>query len=491
MKKILYFTDYSLIVSSVGVFIIGFLIGNYNVSVCGILLLFLCNILHFCLQWKTSVICFFFHITLFTFLISRPTIGLFKGYEWWWSYEHKTVTFVLCALFVTMVCIRFGAYLSNKFAKRKSNAVPKPIFDTTDKAGFNYTLSFVSVAFFVLTLVAFFALEAEKLVFMQGRGYEEYYSSFETTMPVYIRALGSMMRYALCIFLATLPKKKPAFLCLTFYVLSAVPSLIIGMRNPIVQNVLFSLLYFIVRDIIGDRDKWIGKKERLCIIIAIPFALLFLSAYNYIRDGETASLGIWDSIVDFFYKQGVSFDVMHKAFEAIPELPNEVPKIYTFGGIIDYFLHGSIAAALFGAMPIGTQNSVIHAVYGNSFAHSMSYIVHPDYLSGHGYGSSYLLETYADMGFIGIILFSTVLGALMVGFVRLIGKGVLTRTVILTCLTSIFLIPRAEATDWLTFLFTVQFWLAVAFCFFCAKVLSYNTSNNLNLKHTRSCNRNA
>lgn len=487
----MYFTDYSLIVSSVGVFIIGFLIGNYNVSVCGILLLFLSNILHFCLQWKTSVICFFFHITLFTFLISRPTVGLFKGYEWWWGYEHKTVTFVLCALFVTMVCIRFGAYLSNEFAKRKPDAVQKPIFDTADKAGFNYTLSFVSAAFFVLTLAAFFALEAEKLVFMQGRGYEEYYSSFETSMPVYIRALGSMMRYALCIFLATLPKKKPAFPCLTFYVLSAVPSLIIGMRNPIVQNVLFALLYFIVRDIIGDREKWIGKKERLCIIIAIPFALLFLSAYNYIRDGETASLGIWDSIVDFFYKQGVSFDVMHKAFEAIPELPNEVPKIYTFGGIIDYFLHGSIAAALFGAMPIGTQNSVIHAVYGNSFAHSMSYIVHPDYLSGHGYGSSYLLETYADLGFIGIILFSIVLGALMVGFVRLIGKGVLTRTVILTCLTSIFLIPRAEATDWLTFLFTVQFWLAVAFCFFCAKVLSYNTSNNQNLKHTRRCNRNA
>ena len=39
------------------------------------------------------------------------------------------------------------------------------------------------------------------------------------------------------------------------------------------------------------------------------------------------------------------------------------------------------------------------------------------------------------------------------------------RVLVLMSLTSIFFIPRAEATGWLTFIVTLQFWLCMAICF--------------------------
>lgn len=134
-----------------------------------------------------------------------------------------------------------------------------------------------------------------------------------------------------------------------------------------------------------------------------------------------ATNGFFGAIVDLLYKQGVSFNVLGIGYSTIPNLPPG-PKCYTFGGFIDYFLHGSIAQ-MFGGTDLGAGNNVVKAVEGNSFAHSMSYIAKSDYLQGHGWGSSYLLETYVDFGWIGLILFSLVLGFALLYLIKMLRSG--------------------------------------------------------------------
>ena len=66
-------------------------------------------------------------------------------------------------------------------------------------------------------------------------------------------------------------------------------------------------------------------------------------------------------------------------------------------------------------------NTVDMALNSNSYTHAMSYVSRgQEYLDGHGWGSSYLLETYTDYGWIGIVLFSLAIGFVLVYALSLI-----------------------------------------------------------------------
>ena len=131
---------------------------------------------------------------------------------------------------------------------------------------------------------------------------------------------------------------------------------------------------------------------------------------------------------------------------------------------------------MFGTSPLPSGNNEINGLYSNNFSHNFSYIsFKKDYLEGRGRGSSYILENYFDFGYIGVIIFSLILGAVMVAAVYWFGKKVLASTIILVSLTTFFLIPRAEATGWLTFIITAQFWVCIAACYLGAYICTKST----------------
>lgn len=448
----------------------GYLLNDFNLILIGVLLLFGSNIIYSFSDIKKHIVFFFFHITFFTFLLSRPTISMFRGNVWWY-FDFSAVCFALNALFLTLLFMRIGVIIGEELSKRYEKNIFKSDLIKSE-SDFQKSLQIISLIFFFITMGVYMLLQMEKLAFIQGREYAEIYLNFKSAYPSYVQTIASMMKYALCFFLATLPSKRLSFIPLLLYLLSAVPALIIGQRNPIVLNAIFILLYYIIRDTLNDNQRWLGKKEIIFLLVCSPVIIIFLGMYNYLRDGVDVSMGIVASIVDLFYKQGVSFDVLCRAYLAIPYLPDIVAKNYTFGPFLDYFQHGSIAQALFDATPLGSQNSEIKAIYGNNFSHSMSYVAHPEYLSGHGWGSSYVLETFADWGYIGIVLFSLVLGLFFVLQWFAIYKNTFTRAIILVCMLSLFFIPRAEATGWLSFFITAQFWLSAIFCYFLAGLCS-------------------
>ena len=76
-----------------------------------------------------------------------------------------------------------------------------------------------------------------------------------------------------------------------------------------------------------------------------------------------------------------------------------------------------------------------------------------------------MLENYIDFGYVGLIIFNLVLGFLFIYMLRRFEKNMLVDTITLIALTSIFFIPRAEATGWLTFIVTIQFWACVIACY--------------------------
>lgn len=431
----------------------------------GMLGLFFSNVIYGFFTPRRHVLFLLFHGMLFTFLLCRPLMLLIQGAEGmyyfiWLTFPPDAQRFPLTALFLTLLFLRLGAMLAARADQSASDA-PPPLAQREQRSEFLCVLQRTSLLIFLAALACQALLSRETLLFMRDHEYADFYVDFHSRYPFYVHTLAAMLKYALCLYLATMPRKRAAFFPLSLYLLSAVPSLLVGMRNPIVLAALFILVYYLLRDILGDGERWMGRLERGAVLVLLPVAILLLSLYNYVRSGLTHTSKLWVLFLNFFYGQGVSYDVLCRGYMAIPNLPDAIPKNYTFGPFIDYILHGTVAQKLFGAVDLGTQNSELLAVYGHSFSHSMSYVAHPEYLEGHGWGSSYLLEVFADWGYWGVVLFSLLLGFALVWCFRLLRRGVLLRTVTLTALTGVFYIPRDSAMGWLQFLVTLQFWLAV------------------------------
>ena len=493
---------YSLLVISAAVAVIGGVRGIFNITLIGVLLLFLHNVVFSFERIRRRIIFLFFNGTSFVFLICRPVIDMFRGDIWWQDFSSESVWFALTALYLTLLFLFMGDLLAERYIRyirrsdEKKKTVPRehplpPVSSLQREARreqFLYCLRIVSLVMFYLSMLCFMMVELEKLVFMAGREYEEYYTSFQTQMPAVIRAFDTMMKYFLCIFLATMPSKPMTFIPLCLYFLSAVPSLLIGIRNPIVLNAIFIFLYYFLRDVRENSKKWLGYGEKVFIILMAPAAVLFLGAYNYIREGSSVAVGgVIGLLLDFLRKQGVSFNVLCIAYDIMPKVRIFEAGNYTFGDFTDYFLHNDLVEGLLGLPDLGTGNNVVSATQGHSFSHAMSYAAMGDsYLEGHGYGSSFILETFFDFGWLGVVLGALVFGFLTILLVRWFQKGWVAGTITLVSLTSLFFVPRASTTSWIVFIVTAQFLLAMIFSYvmaqLCVKSYTPLVSRSLRVK---------
>lgn len=444
----------------------------------GIMVLFVCNIIYGVQHIRNCFLFIIFQCTFFTFLISRPLIGILLQIDGWMGsgQQKENIIFSFLLVFLSLLFIQVGARAANLFYKNKQ----KVYVNVVDKREneFIHILQMVALMVFGITMLFYIVVQVEPLLFMRGKTYIEYYTTFKSQLPWYFHTIASFMKYSLCIFLATMPKKKLVVLPLVLYVISAIPMLLVGVRNPIMLNCLFAVIYYAMRELKGSKEKWIGALEKAGLIIFTPLVLAFMSVYSFIRSQNAVQeLNPFEQILDFFYQQGTTFNSLQIAYgyrKGIEYLDNH----YTFGGMIDYIKHGTIGQKLWGVDPLPSGNCEVNGLYSNSLAHNLSYVSRKEeYLSGKGRGTSYLLETYFDWGYVGVILFSVFLGALFIFFLHRFGRNVLESTIILVSLTSIYFIPRAEATGWLTFIVTAQFWMCIAVCYMgayvCKKISIY------------------
>jgi oligosaccharide repeat unit polymerase len=478
---------------------------SYNAMLSGILILWIHNIIYAFEKKNSRMFFLVFNLVVFFFLIGRPTINMIKGNVWGY-YNVESVHFALNSLIITLLCLFAGEYFLEHMIIKRTNInfttdtlEKSPVFHCSPRSGkekpheqlaffksngykepavcksdFIFALRNISLILFYFSCVFVFIIEMEKLLYMGGKDYLEFYTSFKTNLPCVIIAIGGMYKYFLCIFLSTWPKKSTAFFPLMIYVLLAVPDLLIGIRNPVVLNAVFVLLYYFIRDAVGDKEKWLGFFEKFIITLLTPIAVAVLGAYNYIRDTESSTKitkNFFDLIVDFIYKQGVSFETLCIGYESIPKIKYTGFTNYTFGGIIDYFKYSKTAQILWGGLSFGEGNNLSRALYSNSFAHRMSYTaLGQEYLNGHGLGSSYILETFADFGYSGIIVFSILMGMFLAAMIYIIKGGNAGFIFVLVSLTSIYFCPRDGATMWISFLFYLHFLLPFVLCYVLAKL---------------------
>ena len=432
-----------------------------------VLLVLFSSILYTFNNLRYYIIHLLFYITIFIFLVSRPTIDYFKNGVLN-TYQVDAYRFAFISVIISLVGLTIGGFLVSK-KERVINNYNK----NEERKNWVSYIRKTSLSVFIVSYPFYLIRLVERLIYRMNFSYYEYYANFKSELPYFTYILSTFVVYAMCIYLATKPKKFYSALVLGAFVFANVINLLVGTRNPFVLSVIFAFLYYFIRNQ-EEKDKWIGLKEKLVLYIGTPLMMVAMGLLNYVRDdAEINKTGIFDILLDFIYKQGTSFGVLTRGYLYESNLPIKEFRNYTFSPIIEYFSKGNLAI-LFGGKPFtASNNSVELALQSDRYPHNISYIVmKEEYLEGHGIGSSYIMEIYTDYGLTGVFLFSTLLGILFILMMRIAYSGkILLFGMTLLVLNNLFFMPRSSFSESFFSLFTMQFWGIIIVIFASAGLL--------------------
>lgn len=459
-------------------FVVGFTVGDYPFALVGVLLVYASNLVYAFRNLRQRILFLFLHLGMALFLLSRPIVGLLDETKTWEFARADTTEFALLALFVSLIAMFFGAFLYSFFvthneryrAKRDAHRVPLAnaldegvCLSANEKAGLHERwLKSMRIASFVcllFCLLGSYAAGAIKLAYMDGLSYEDYYLiSVSDHVPWVIDVLGTICPYVFCSYLATMPKRTPVLVMFVLYIGTTLPMLIIGSRADFVISCLFCMLYFALRARSDREEAWVGKRELLVAAVCVPAGVFFMGLWTYIRADAVVELtGFAETVIDAFYKQGVSFTVLGYGYQVDPQIQDLGFRFFSIGSFISNITQGFIGQTFFGCEYLGDTNSALLALNGNSYAHTMSYFAHANYLGGEGYGSSYILELYADFGYMGIAVGSVIIAFALSALSASIGRSWFWGMCALISASSVFHMPRGYAVEWISFIWTTRF----------------------------------
>lgn len=416
---------------------------------------------------KYYIIHLIFYITIFLFLVSRPTIDYFKQ-GLINTYQEDVYRFSFLTVIVSIIGLTIGGLLISKKENNKKEG-----YKTQKSRLFINSIRKVSLAVFLISYPFYLIRLIERLMYRVNVSYYEYYADFKSELPYFTYTLSTFVVYAMCIYLATKPNKRHSTIVLGMFVVGNVINLLIGTRNPFVLSLIFSFIYYFMRNQ-TEKGIWIGVKEKAMFYIGAPIMMLVMGFLNYARDGAgIGNMSISELFLDFIYKQGTSFGVLARGYLFGSNLPIKEFRNYTFSPIIEYVTRGNLGI-LFGGTPFTSANNSLElALESDRYAHNISYIVlKQDYLAGHGIGGSYIMEMYTDYGMLGLFLLSILMG---IGFIFMIKSAYKSRVLLfgitLLILNNLFFMPRGGFTESFFNLVTLQYWGIVFVIFFVATLI--------------------
>ena len=399
--------------------------------------------------------------------MSRPTIDYFKQ-GLINTYQEDVYRFSFLAVIVSIIGLTIGGLLISKKENNKKEG-----YKTQKSRLFINSIRKVSLAVFLISYPFYLIRLIERLMYRVNVSYYEYYADFKSELPYFTYTLSTFVVYAMCIYLATKPNKRHSTIVLGMFVVGNVINLLIGTRNPFVLSLIFSFIYYFMRNQ-TEKGIWIGVKEKAMFYIGAPIMMLVMGFLNYARDGAgIGNMSISELFLDFIYKQGTSFGVLARGYLYGSNLPIKEFRNYTFSPIIEYITRGNLGI-LFGGTPFTSANNSLElALESDRYAHNISYIVlKQDYLAGHGIGGSYIMEMYTDYGMLGLFLLSILMG---IGFIFMIKSayksGVLLFGITLLILNNLFFMPRGGFTESFFNLVTLQYWGIIFVIFFVATLI--------------------
>lgn len=340
---------------------------------------------------------FMFLISFFVFLMGRDFLEELFVYR----VESDIPNNVLTHTYITTILSLGTLLLGYRWFSRKNKHVVAEKQTQVERIRNHYVRDISKLLFYISTCFAFIS-KISIALFVLKNGYKAYYLGYSNYLSNNIFIFLSskielMMPVSLCVYLASMPRKKDYFKIVVVYVVYLILTFFSGQRGPLVLGCLLLIVYEIFRQGLTKQYISIRRKHVILFLIGVPLISLALTLYSNKRFGEDSSnLSLLSSVPAFMYDQGVSSNVIKRAYEFKDRIPDQ-PYIMEF-------IHGGIFAKILG-IEVYHGNSEEHAMKGGSFTHTIGYVVMgKEYLAGRGTGSSYIAELFQCLGYFGIVL---------------------------------------------------------------------------------------
>ncbi|WGG45413.1 O-antigen polysaccharide polymerase Wzy family protein [Rossellomorea sp. DA94] len=472
MKKILRMVS---LIGSVPWFIIGVTSENVTLILISIILMLSHNILYCLEDFFRRVIFFTFNMSFFVFLISKMIVVHFFGYKdeglgiFGLAFDDiSTVKTILVSQYLSLIGLFIGYMIIQKidlsFLKQKKE------YDVTYIRHFR----FFSILFFYFCVIFRFYYLWEMKQNVQSQGYYEVFSTFTSSLPSVLVMFSQMFDVAFFAYLATNPTKKRSIFPIGIFMLEGLLGAMAGHRSSLMLNLVIVFIYFALRSIQdkpkmqkvikSSKKKWLGAKEWFFVSLSLPAVLVYMTFIGMNRGNRFQETGgFFDSILNFFYTQGISANLIGYGQMFKEYLP--MKGFYTLGPVGE-FIDNKIIRPIQGS-PELTGQTYERATEGFLFAHTISYFIMPAlYLKGVGYGSSFIAEFFVDLSFLGVFLGSVMYGAILfILFYVLKNGNMLVVTFALIMTRAIMFAPRGAAMSFIVSAFTPSKIIAISIIF--------------------------
>lgn len=438
-------------------FSIIFLISQKNIITILLFMLWMNMIIFAYNKLNERIVLFMFSVSFFVFLLGREFLEVFLSYkpevfsDEIFIHTNKVLILSLATIFTSYFTFEGFIFSKDGFTKKDDDLFILSLRDITGKS------------FYLIVILAIIYTFIE-VYFVLNNGYYAYYIHFkkrlsENILLFFLSKAELFLNVSVCCFFATFPSKKEVNKLTLAYCFYIFMGLFTGARSSFVLGILFLVVYYIYRNALDPTQGFITKKKIFTAICMIPFIFLGLGIIDYVRAGDNISIDNFLRIIpDFIYDQGVSINVIKRAYQYKYLLNND--RVYSF-----FFLHTGIFSFIFSRGFIG--NTIINGVNGYQFTHALSYILLGDsYLSGRGIGTSYIAELFHDFGINGIIIGNIILSYVLCATRKFSQGNILLRIIKLLIIQSILWMPRGNMGEIISLLFS-PFTIASIFVFIC------------------------
>lgn len=410
----------------------------------------------------------FFLLSFFVFLMSGDIAEMLFDKHYYLQFEKEVTVHAHKCLCISMVAMWIGYVLTKVKKPQKDKSINR--IDGLNETVYNIGqfTKWIYAASYMLILVN----TVDAVRFVASYGYIAYYTSYDPILPSILTELGEFTPLILCAYLATFPTKKESSLIVKSFLLYSVLTLFIGTRSGIVYNTAFIICYCLYRNYTDKgKEVWISRRMIGILLLLVPFLLVFLYVYEYIRTGRDIVFTTFgETIVDFFVNIGASSKVIKYGYEYAEYIPKW--KFYSLGETLNYFKYGTLFN-LFDLSSIPARHTATFAMESHSLGNLISYLVMPQkYLGGHGTGSSFVAELYADFGYIGVAVGSAIYGWIFKKISYLSDKYWLSTTIKLFVFFTMLSAPRGSFDGFIAAVLNINNIMCIALVYLLVHSLS-------------------
>lgn len=398
-----------------------------------------------------------FQFSFFLFLMGRYLVSIVFNYSSGYGgifesgYSDFTVkkiflTYLLSLISIQLAYGHFDNFAASLHKKYPSNIKFTAFYNKINTYFASQKRSISKISIFLFLIAGIFKIDYYFTFskYVESVGYFESYLTNLPNYPTLFYLASRSFEITFFVLIALRPKLTLYFFYSSLFLIISATELSTGRRMQFMQSFLIVIVFFAINYWNGIRKKT-KKILVLGMLLGVPLLIIILQSIAFYRSNSNIEFNLAQTILKFFYDQGISTRVVGNAILEKNSLPN---KGYSIGPIIDLF------NSLFG-IPVPARSSVESALSGYVLSDALSYLQNPQaYRNGVSLGSSYIAELFVDLGWIGIAIGSLVYGVIFRFFERgLSSRNILVSIVFILISRELIIAPRSQ---YLKFLFGIS-----------------------------------